>query len=126
VIAYVDERAPHISLASLALSPWLHFDPPDPQVDLPKPLGLRFARGNDGGAYVVANDPKLGNTDPRIEVPVPGGLPASSAQGVLLCGPSPAWLTTAVCWPPQHGLPAAAAACVDVVEGTEKPAGAAA
>lgn len=37
------------------------------EVDLPKPLGLRFARGNDSGAYVVANDPKLGNTDPRIE-----------------------------------------------------------
>lgn len=38
------------------------------QVDLPKPLGLKFARGNDGGAYVVQNDPKLGNTDPRIQV----------------------------------------------------------
>jgi hypothetical protein len=37
------------------------------EVDLPKPLGLKFARGNDGGAYVVANDPKLGNTDPRIQ-----------------------------------------------------------
>lgn len=38
------------------------------QVDLPKPLGLRFARGNDGGAYITKNDPKLGNTDPRIQV----------------------------------------------------------
>lgn len=38
------------------------------KVDLPKPLGLRFARGSDGGAYIVANDPKLGNTDPRIQV----------------------------------------------------------
>lgn len=38
------------------------------QVDLPKPLGLKFARGNDGGAYIVKNDPKLGNTDPRIQV----------------------------------------------------------
>lgn len=38
------------------------------QLDLPKPLGLKFARGNDGGAYVVVNDPKLGNTDPRVQV----------------------------------------------------------
>jgi hypothetical protein len=38
------------------------------QVDLPKPLGLKFARGNDGGAYVVTNDPQLGNTDARIQV----------------------------------------------------------
>jgi hypothetical protein len=35
---------------------------------MPKPLGLKFARGNDGGAYVIANDPSVGNTDPRIEV----------------------------------------------------------
>jgi hypothetical protein len=39
-----------------------------PQVDLPKPLGLKFARGADGGAYVTVNDPQLGNTDPRIQV----------------------------------------------------------
>ena len=38
------------------------------QVDLPKPLGLKFARGADGGAYIVTNDPKIGNTDPRIQV----------------------------------------------------------
>jgi hypothetical protein len=37
------------------------------EVDLPKPLGLKFARGNDGGAYVVTNDPQLGNTDARIQ-----------------------------------------------------------
>eukprot|EP00879_Flechtneria_rotunda_P001171 GHRR01001317.1.p1 GENE.GHRR01001317.1~~GHRR01001317.1.p1 ORF type:complete len:312 (+),score=113.13 GHRR01001317.1:221-1156(+) len=37
------------------------------EVDLPKPLGLKFARGPDGGAYIIANDPKLGNTDPRIQ-----------------------------------------------------------
>ncbi|GFH24842.1 uncharacterized protein HaLaN_22708 [Haematococcus lacustris] len=36
-------------------------------LDLQKPLGLKFARGNDGGAYVVVNDPKLGNTDPRVQ-----------------------------------------------------------
>lgn len=41
---------------------------PDMQVDLPKPLGLKFARGSDGGAYVVTNDPQIGNTDPRIQV----------------------------------------------------------
>lgn len=41
-------------------------------MDLPKPLGLKFARGNDGGAYVVTNDPKLGNTDPRIQVGITG------------------------------------------------------
>lgn len=38
------------------------------QVDLPKPLGLRFARGADSGAYIIENNPKLGNTDPRIQV----------------------------------------------------------
>ncbi|KAF8065729.1 alpha-mannosidase [Scenedesmus sp. PABB004] len=37
------------------------------EVDLPKPLGLKFARGADGGAYVTVNDPQLGNTDPRIQ-----------------------------------------------------------
>lgn len=35
---------------------------------LNKPLGLRFQRGNDGGAYVIKSDPKLGSTDERIEV----------------------------------------------------------
>jgi len=53
------------------------------ELDLPKPLGLRFARGNDGGAYVVNNDPKMGNTDPRIQVCVlcaPGGLPSTSGS----------------------------------------------
>jgi hypothetical protein len=37
------------------------------ELDLPKPLGLKFARGNDGGAYILKNDPTAGNTDPRIE-----------------------------------------------------------
>lgn len=36
------------------------------ELDLNKPLGLKFKRGNDGGAYVVANDPNVGNTDPRV------------------------------------------------------------
>jgi hypothetical protein len=42
-------------------------DSPPPQVTLQKPLGVKFARGNDGGAYVVRSDPALGNTDSRIE-----------------------------------------------------------
>ncbi|KAI7844917.1 hypothetical protein COHA_001565 [Chlorella ohadii] len=37
------------------------------EVYLDKPLGVKFARGNDGGAYVVRSDPKLGNTDSKIE-----------------------------------------------------------
>ncbi|GBF88376.1 hypothetical protein Rsub_01088 [Raphidocelis subcapitata] len=41
------------------------------EIDLPKPLGLKFARGNDGGAYVIKNDPALGNTDPRVQRPLP-------------------------------------------------------
>lgn len=58
--APLPQTNPHIS------SP--HLSPPHPpQLDLPKPLGLKFARGNDGGAYVVANDANLGNTDPRVE-----------------------------------------------------------
>ena len=38
------------------------------QVDLDKPLGLKFARGNDGGAYIIENDARKGNTDARIQV----------------------------------------------------------
>ena len=33
---------------------------------LSKPLGVKFARGNDGGAYVVASNPQLGNTSNEI------------------------------------------------------------
>ena len=36
------------------------------EVYLSKPLGVKFARGNDSGAYVVLTDPKLGNTSPEI------------------------------------------------------------
>ncbi|BDA41945.1 Protein MET1, chloroplastic [Coccomyxa sp. Obi] len=38
------------------------------EVSLPKPLGVRFTRGNDGSAYVVRTDAKLGSTDEQIEV----------------------------------------------------------
>ena len=38
------------------------------QLTLPKPLGIRFTRGGDGGAYVVRSDAKAGNTDPQVEV----------------------------------------------------------
>lgn len=38
------------------------------QVTLIKPLGLRFARGNDGGCYINKSDAGLGNTDDRIQV----------------------------------------------------------
>ena len=41
-----------------------------PQVDLAKPIGVKFGRGNDGGAYVTAVDAKLGNIDPQIKVRV--------------------------------------------------------
>eukprot|EP00884_Botryococcus_braunii_P008581 jgi/Botrbrau1/17724/Bobra.0166s0146.1 len=37
-------------------------------VYLDKPLGLRFQRGKDGGAYVVKSDKQIGSTDSRIEV----------------------------------------------------------
>jgi hypothetical protein len=37
-------------------------------VSLPKPLGIRFGRGNDGEAYVLQSDKNLGNTDDRIQV----------------------------------------------------------
>jgi len=37
------------------------------EIDLPKPLGLRFARGNDGGAYCIENNPDVGNTDARVQ-----------------------------------------------------------
>lgn len=35
-------------------------------VYLTKPLGVKFARGNDGGAYVARSDPTLGNTSSEI------------------------------------------------------------
>ena len=38
------------------------------QVELVKPLGIRFARGSDGGAYVTRSDPNLGNTDTMVQV----------------------------------------------------------
>lgn len=41
--------------------------PPRIQVNLAKPLGVKFKRGNDGAAYVSISDPRLGNTDPRIK-----------------------------------------------------------
>lgn len=36
-------------------------------MNLAKPLGVKFKRGNDGAAYVSITDPRLGNTDPRIK-----------------------------------------------------------
>ena len=36
------------------------------EVFLEKPLGIRFARGRDGEAYVARSDPALGNTDPNV------------------------------------------------------------
>lgn len=53
------------------------------QLDLPKPLGLKFARGNDGGAYVIINDPNLGNTDPRVQVRDTGTWAESRPGGIL-------------------------------------------
>ncbi len=38
------------------------------QVYLDKPLGLRFARGNDGGAYIIGINSRIGNVDDRIQV----------------------------------------------------------
>lgn len=37
------------------------------EVELTKPLGLRYTRGSDGGAYIMNSDPNLGNTDDRIQ-----------------------------------------------------------
>lgn len=37
------------------------------QVYLDKPLGVKFGRGRDGGAYIARTDPKLGNTNSAIE-----------------------------------------------------------
>ncbi|GLI69994.1 hypothetical protein VaNZ11_014727 [Volvox africanus] len=37
------------------------------ELDLPKPLGFKFARGNDGGAYIIDVNPKLGNVDLRVQ-----------------------------------------------------------
>ncbi|DBB14040.1 hypothetical protein WJX82_011515 [Trebouxia sp. C0006] len=37
------------------------------EVELVKPLGIRFARGSDGGAYVTRSDPRLGSTDENVQ-----------------------------------------------------------
>ena len=37
------------------------------QVFIQKPLGIRFGRGNDAGAYVTRVDASAGNIDERIE-----------------------------------------------------------
>ena len=39
-----------------------------PQVNLEKPLGVKFARGNDGGCFVISSDPRRGSVDPKFEV----------------------------------------------------------
>ena len=36
------------------------------EVYLQKPLGVKFARGNDGGAYVLASNAAMGNTSSEI------------------------------------------------------------
>jgi len=38
------------------------------EVNLEKPIGIGFARGNDGRPYVIKLDPRKGNVDERIEV----------------------------------------------------------
>lgn len=40
-------------------------------MNLPKPIGVKFGRGNDGAAYVLKSDPNLGNTDEKIQVRPP-------------------------------------------------------
>ena len=55
------------SIGLAGCAPTSKCQPPGLQVYLSKPLGIKFARGNDGGAYVSRSDPLLGNTDPRIE-----------------------------------------------------------
>lgn len=38
------------------------------EVYLDKPIGVRFARGNDGAAYIAGSDARIGMTDDRIAV----------------------------------------------------------
>eukprot|EP00471_Norrisiella_sphaerica_P004673 CAMPEP_0184487546 /NCGR_PEP_ID=MMETSP0113_2-20130426/10186_1 /TAXON_ID=91329 /ORGANISM="Norrisiella sphaerica, Strain BC52" /LENGTH=265 /DNA_ID=CAMNT_0026869901 /DNA_START=245 /DNA_END=1042 /DNA_ORIENTATION=+ len=38
------------------------------EVNLEKPIGISFARGNDGKAYVIGIDPRKGNIDEKVEV----------------------------------------------------------
>merc|ERR1711998_126362 len=38
------------------------------EVNLEKPIGLGFARGNDGRAYIIKVDPRKGNIDKTCEV----------------------------------------------------------
>lgn len=61
----------HEVLVAQAIAGGIHdiYNPcPAFQVSLPKPLGVRFTRGNDGSAYVVRTDAKLGSIDEQIEV----------------------------------------------------------
>lgn len=56
------------------------------QLDLPKPLGFKFARGNDGGAYIIEVNPKAGNIDARVQVRA--ALPALGWAGLVLNAPN--------------------------------------
>ena len=38
------------------------------QIEIEKPIGFKFTRGNDGGCYVINIDPAAGNTVPDMEV----------------------------------------------------------
>ncbi|GAB5367374.1 hypothetical protein AAMO2058_001224800 [Amorphochlora amoebiformis] len=38
------------------------------EVNIEKPIGISFARGNDGRAYIIKLDERKGNLDPRCEV----------------------------------------------------------
>jgi hypothetical protein len=44
------------------------------QVNLPKPIGVRFGRGNDGAAYVRISEEAIGNIDERIQVSFHAGI----------------------------------------------------
>jgi hypothetical protein len=50
------------------------------QVNLKKPLGLKFGKGNDGGIYVSESNAQAGNTDARIMVPTSALIHAVQAS----------------------------------------------
>lgn len=60
------------------------------EVDLVKPLGVKFARGNDGGAYVSVVDETVGSIDERIQVR--GLWRAQRQQQPSRIGAGPAWM----------------------------------
>lgn len=67
------------------------------ECELEKPLGIKFGRGNDGGAYVITVDPNIGNVDERVQVCFESGQ-AAAWVGLPCCDGWGLTLAIEECW----------------------------